>query len=165
MIISLIAAMNKKRVIGKNGSLPWKLPEDLRRFKRLTLEHPIIMGRKTFEAIGRPLPGRTNIVLTRDMSYQSPGCTVVHYQDEALARAENTKSDEVFIIGGAEIYAQFLPRADKMYLTFVEHDGEGDARFPEFDADEWIETERIENKKDEAHAYDYAFVILERRNK
>lgn len=163
MTISLVAAMNKKMVIGKSGSLPWKLPEDLRRFKRLTLEHPVIMGRKTLEAIGRPLPGRVNIVLTHYKSYLAPGCQVVHSREEALARAEETQKDEVFIIGGAEIYAQFLEKADKMYLTLVDYDGGGDARFPEFDAGQWIETERVENKKDETNEYDYTFVTLVRK--
>lgn len=124
---------------------------------------PIVMGRKTFESFGaKPLPGRLNIVLTRDTSYRAEGVTVVSSLDAALAAAGNV--DEVMIIGGAELYAQVLPRADRLYLTFVHGDFEGDAFFPQFDHAVWRETNRTEHAADEKHAYSYSFVVLERRS-
>lgn len=147
MKISLIAAISKNKVIGRDGKLPWYLPEDLKRFKELTSSHVIIMGRKTFESIGRPLPNRTNIVITRDESFAPEGVIVAHSIDEALKvgkekeififheRLRNGKEDfkpEIFIIGGGQIYAQSMQFADRLYLTVVEEEIEGDTYFPDY---------------------------------
>ena len=132
MIVSLIAAMARNHVIGKDNQLPWKLPEDLKRFKAITLGHPIIMGRKTFDSLGRPLPGRENIVLSRRPGLVLPGATVFGSLAEAFERFAGT-DNEVFVIGGAEIYAQALSRADRLYLTRIDADFPGDAFFPEVD--------------------------------
>ncbi|MBI2651863.1 type 3 dihydrofolate reductase [Candidatus Woesearchaeota archaeon] len=140
MIISLIAAMGKNRIIGKNNSLPWRLPEDMKRFKQLTLGKPVVMGRKTFESIGKPLPNRTNIIITHDKNYKAEGCIIVHSVKEALKTAEGNK--EVMIIGGEKIFREFLPIADRMYLTFIDEDFEGDAYFPEYDKEEWKEVRK-----------------------
>ena len=156
MQISLIAAMGKNRVIGKNNSLPWKLPEDMKRFKELTLGKPVIMGRKTFESIGKPLPNRKNIILTRDKNYKAKECIVVHSKEDALKAAEG--NEEIMIIGGEQIFREFLQKADKMYLTFIDEYFEGDTYFPEYNRDEWKEVQREEHKND----YKYTFVNLER---
>lgn len=156
MIISLIAAMGKNRVIGKDNSLPWKLPADMKRFRELTLGKSVMMGRKTFESIGKPLPNRTNIILTRDKNYKAEGCVVVHSAEEALKAAKG--SGEIMIAGGEQIFKEFLEKADRMYLTFIDKDFDGDAYFPEYSKDEWKETKREEHKND----YKYTFVDLER---
>lgn len=161
MTISIIAAVAKNRVIGKDNKLPWNLPADLKHFKDLTLGKPIVMGQKTFESIGKPLPGRTNVVLTLDKSFNPSGCIMAHSIEEALEKAGNCQ--EVMICGGASVYKQFLPRADKMYLTLIEGDFEGDAYFPEFDWQDWQETERIENQPDKENHYKYTFLILARK--
>ena len=140
MTVSLIAAVASNGVIGRRGALPWKLPGDLARFKRLTMGHPVIMGRSTFQSMGRPLPGRTNIVLSRDAHLRIPGCTVVHGAAEALQAASGTGTDESFVIGGAEVYALFLPEAGRMYLTWVDADVEGDAVFPPVEWSQWKPT-------------------------
>ncbi len=160
MKISLIAAMADNGVIGRNNRLPWRLSADLQRFKALTMGKPIVMGRKTWESIGRPLPGRTNIVVTRDVGYRAEGCVVVHSIDQALEVAAG--SDEVMVIGGANLYRQLLDRADRLYLTQVRADVEGDAWFPDFDRAQWREVERESHSRDEKNEYDYAFVTLER---
>ena len=156
MIISLIAAMGRNRVIGKDNSLPWKLPEDMKRFKELTLGKPVIMGRKTFESIGKPLPNRKNIILTRYKNYKAKECIVVHSVEEALKTIKG--NEEVMVIGGEQIFREFLQKADKMYLTFIDEYFEGDTYFPEYNKDEWKEVQREEHKDD----YKYAFVNLER---
>ena len=156
MIISLIAAMGRNYVIGKDNSLPWKLPEDMKRFKELTLNKPVVMGRKTFESIGKPLPDRKNIILTRDKNYSVQGCIVVHSAEEALKAAKGT--EEVMIIGGEQIFKEFLPIANKMYLTFIDEEFEGDAYFPEYSVNEWKEVKKEEHEND----YKYAFVDLEK---
>ncbi|MBI2653965.1 type 3 dihydrofolate reductase [Candidatus Woesearchaeota archaeon] len=158
MIISLIAAMGRNKVIGKDNSLPWKLPEDMKRFKELTTGKPVVMGRKTFESIGKPLPNRKNIILTRDKNYKADGCIVVHSVNGALNAAKG--SNEVMIIGGANIYGQFLPIANKMHLTLIDADFEGDAYFPEYDKNEWKEMKREEHKSDK---YGFVFVEMNRR--
>jgi dihydrofolate reductase len=160
MIISLIVAMAANRVIGRQNKLPWRLPNDLRRFRALTLGKPVIMGRKTFESIGRPLDGRHNIVVSRNPDYRAEGCTVVHSSEAALAAAGSAA--EIFVIGGAELYAQFLPRADRLYLTLVHAQLEGDTYFPPFDQTRWREIEREEHQADGRHAFDYTFLVLER---
>lgn len=166
IIISLIAALDSKHAIGKKKALPWYLPADLKRFKELTMGHPIIMGRKTYESIGKPLTGRANIVLTREARYEAAGCKVVHSVEQALEAARNAPndSDEVFVIGGAEIFREFLPRADKMYLTLIDHDFGGDVFFPEFDKTEWREVTREPHVPDEKNPYPYTFSVLLRNN-
>ena len=160
MKISLIAAMAENHVIGRNNQLPWRLPADLKRFKALTMGKPIVMGRKTWESLGRPLPGRTNIVITRDIGYQAEGCVVVHSIDQALEVAAG--SDEVMVIGGAKLYQQMLDRADRLYLTLVKSDVEGDTWFPEFDLTQWHEVQREAHSRDDKNEFDYEFVLLER---
>lgn len=157
MIISLIAAMSRNKVIGKDNKLPWKLPADMKRFRELTSGKPVIMGRKTFESIGKPLPNRKNIIITRDRNYKRDGCIIVHSAKDALKAAGD---GDVMIIGGAQIYAEFLPKANKMYLTFIDADFEGDAYFPEYNEDEWKEMNREEHVDNE---FSYAFVDLERK--
>src|SRR3989338_1455338 len=157
MIISLIAAMGRRRVIGKGNSLPWKLPADMERFKKLTSGKPVIMGRKTFESIGKPLLNRKNIILTRDKTYKAEGCIVVHASQDALKAANG--APEAVVIGGAQIYKEFLPMANRMYLTFIDEDFEGDAYFPEFDTNEWKETSKEEHSDVKLK---FAFVDLER---
>lgn len=163
--VSLIAALARNRVIGKDNQLPWRLPEDLKRFKELTMGHPVIMGRKTCDSIlqslGKPLPGRLNIVITRSRAYQAPGCRVVTSFEEALSTArEGPGANEVFVIGGAEIYRLALPRARRMYLTEIHADFDGNAWFPPFDAEDWRETSRDARA---APTYRYDFVQYERR--
>jgi dihydrofolate reductase len=134
MSLSLLVAMSRNRVIGRGNRLPWHLPSDLRRFKRLTMGHTIVMGRKTYESIGRPLPGRRMVVLTRQPDFAAPdGVVVAHALREALGRNE----DEIFIVGGADLFAQTLPLARKLYLTLVEAEIEGDTYFPEWDGSQW----------------------------
>ena len=157
-LTALVAALARNRVIGVGNRLPWRLPEDLARFKRLTMGAPVIMGRKTRESIGRPLPGRRNIVVTRERAATWEGCVVAHSLDEALALADDAA--EAFVIGGAELYAQALPRADRLYLTLIDADYAGDAWFPEFDAAAWREVARESGVS--ADGLGYAFVDYER---
>lgn len=163
MIISIIAALGKNLVVGKNNALPWNLPADMEHFRQLTRGKPVIMGQKTFESIGKPLAGRINIVLTLDENFNPPNCTVVHSIEEAMSAAKSYP--EAMICGGVSIYCQFLPLADRMYLTLIEGDFEGDAFFPEFNWNDWQETERIENEPDEANPYKYTFLTLENKKK
>lgn len=160
-VISLIAALAENGVIGQNNALPWRLPEDLKRFRRLTTGHAVIMGRRSYESIGRPLPDRANIVVTRDSAFRAPGCTVVRSVEEALEAAAG--DNEVFVIGGGQIYAQALARADRLYLTLVHADIGGDVFFPRFDADDWREISRVYHTADERHAHAFSFVTLDRR--
>lgn len=160
MIISLVAAMGRNRVIGKDNALPWKLPADMKRFREITTGHPIVMGRATFESIGRALPNRLNIVMTRDKNYTAEGCRIVHSLQEALQAGAG--NDEVMVIGGTSIFVQFLPLAERIYLTVIDHDFEGDAYFPEFDETQWRETERRAYEPDEKNLYRYTFLTLER---
>lgn len=139
-VISLVAAMARNRVIGAGGRMPWHLPEDLKRFKKLTMGAPLIMGRKTHDSIGGPLPGRRNIVVTRRPGAIFRGCEVAHSLDEALALAGD--APEVFVIGGAELYRAALPRAERLYLTRIDAEYPGDTVFPEFDPADWRETAR-----------------------
>lgn len=161
MKISIIAAMGYNRVIGKENRMPWHMPADLRRFRSLTIGKPVIMGRNTYESIGRPLPKRSNIVVTRARDYQAPGCTVVQSLDDALACAG--EAEEVMIIGGARLYEQFLPRADRLYLTLVEAKIDGDTFFPEYTRADWEETFREPHDADAANPYPYTFIVLDRR--
>ena len=161
MKISLISAVGRNRVIGKNNQMPWHLPADLKYFKSITMGKPIVMGRKTFESLGRPLPGRDNIILTRNTTYQAEGCQVIHHVDELTSV---TDAEEVMIIGGAEIYAAFLPVASHLYLTEVSCELDGDTWFPEFTAADWeivlIETHHA----DEKNPCDLRFMRYDRRN-
>jgi dihydrofolate reductase len=159
--LELVVAVARNGVIGRGNALPWHLPEDLRYFKRLTLGGPILMGRRTWESIGRPLPGRTNLVLTRSAGFEAPGATVVHTLDEALAAAGAAPA--LRVIGGAELYRLCLPSAAVLYLTEVDADIEGDVHFPAWDRKDWVEVRREAHPADARHAYGYAFVTLERR--
>ncbi|HYL70402.1 MAG TPA: type 3 dihydrofolate reductase [Candidatus Dormibacteraeota bacterium] len=160
-LISLIVAMAQNGVIGRGNALPWRLPEDLKRFREYTLGKPILMGRKTFESIGRPLPGRLNLVLTRDPHWHGEGVTAVHSVEEALQRTRD--SEELVAIGGAEIYRLLLPLARRIYLTHVHADVAGDAFFPAFDPAQWDDVDYRVHPADERHAYPVTFVTLERR--
>ncbi len=160
--ISLIAAMAHHRVIGIRNRMPWHLPSDMKWFRLHTLGKPIVMGRKTFESFGaKPLPKRTNIIITRDVGYQAADCVVVNSIDAAIAAAGDV--EEIMIIGGASFYEQMLARADRMYLTYVDTEIEGDAWFPEFDESQWREVERHHHPADDKNPYPHDFVILERR--
>ena len=158
--ISLVVAMARNRVIGRDNQLPWHLPADLKHFKAITIGKPVVMGRKTYESIGRPLPERTNIVVTRDPDYRAEGCLVVNSAEAAIEAAGAV--DEVMIIGGGQFYEEMLPRADRLYLTEVHEDVEGDAWFPEFDRGAWRELEREDCQPDERNPHAYSFLVLER---
>ncbi len=155
-LISLIVAMANNRVIGKENQMPWHLPADLGHFKAVTLGKPIIMGRKTYESIGRPLPGRQNIILTRDSDYTVDGCDCVGSLEEALALVKNV--EEVMIIGGGHLYSETITQADRLYLTFIDLDVDGDTQFPEFEHLSLTEVKREKHLKDEKNPYDYEFV-------
>ena len=158
-MIALVVAMAENNVIGKNNQLIWHLPADLNHFKNLTTGHPIIMGRKTYESIGKPLPNRTNIVITRQQDFKPEGVLVAHSLSEALMLAQQLDVN-IFVIGGAEIYKQAMFLADTIYLTEVHQAFEGDTFFPEINTLLWVETEREEHQADEKNPYDYAFVKL-----
>ena len=159
-MISLIAAIGRNRVIGHNNTLPWRLPADMRHFRRVTMGKPVLMGRKTFESLGKPLAGRTNIIITRDTTYAVSDCRVVHSLAEGLTTA--SRHDEILVLGGADIFAQFLPHATRLYLTYVHADFEGDAFFPPFDDADWVETERSELLADTENPHACSFLTLER---
>jgi dihydrofolate reductase len=158
--ICLIAALAANRVIGNNNALPWHLPADLKRFKALTMGHPVVMGRKTYESIGRPLPGRRNLVITRNRGYSAPGCDIVHSLDDAIAACRGTKI--IFIIGGAELYRESLPRAHRLEFTEIHAEFEGDAAFPEFPPVEWREAAREIHEAEAGVLFRYDFVRYER---
>ncbi|MEK7582988.1 MAG: dihydrofolate reductase [Patescibacteria group bacterium] len=160
MIISLIAALGANRVIGDHNRLPWNLPADLKHFKEITSGHPIIMGRKTYDSIGRPLPQRRNMVITRQADLVIPGCEVVSSLEDALRLVQ--EEQEVFIIGGAQIFEQALPLANRMYLTLIEKDFPGDAHFPSYEAAQWRVTEEKKFPADAENPFEYSFVTLER---
>lgn len=158
--ITQVVAMAENRVIGRDNALPWHLPADLAHFKRLTMGKPIVMGRKAFEAIGRPLPGRHNIVLTRNRGYAAEGCTVVHTLDEAIVAAGDV--EEVAVIGGEQIYRQFLPRADRIHLTVVHAEVDGDTWFPPLEEGAWRTVGREFRPADDKNPYAMSFLQLER---
>lgn len=166
MRISLIVALTDNRVIGRGNKMPWHLPNDLKYFKRMTTGKPVLMGRKTFESIGKPLPGRTNIVITRQNDWQASGVQVVHNLDEGLELATRLSlidgSEEVMVIGGAQIYREVLPQAHRLYLTQIHTHIDGDAFFPEISEDQWREAGREDHKADHANSYDHSFVVLDR---
>jgi dihydrofolate reductase len=166
MYKTLMVAMARNRVIGRNNKLPWYLPEDLKYFKRTTLGKPMVMGRKTFESVGRPLPGRANLVVTRNTAWQHPGVRVFHDLASAYrgaeAQAEIDGVDEVMVIGGGEIFTEALPGADRLYLTQVHAEVAGDAYFPEIDWDQWREISREDFTASDNNPYDYSFVRYDR---
>jgi len=159
--IAIIAAVARNGVIGHRNRMPWHLPEDLKRFRRLTLGHAVIMGRRTFESIGKPLAGRSNIVVTRSPDWTRPGCHAAHSLDAALA-AVHERAD-AFVIGGAEIYALALALARRLHMTEIERDFEGDAFFPEFDRSNWREISRESRVLDGAGGFSYHFVAYDPR--
>lgn len=158
--ISLVVAMTRNRVIGRDGGMPWHLPDELKHFKAVTLDHPIVMGRNTHESIGRALPGRPNIVVTRNRDYTAEGCRVAHSLDEALL--DCAEWEEVMIIGGGQLYREALPQADRIHLTLIDVELEGDTFFPEIDMAEWQEAELDTHSADERHEYAYRCLQLDR---
>jgi dihydrofolate reductase len=162
IMISIIAAMDQNRLIGVNNQLPWKLPADMRWFRRNTLGKPVIMGRKTFESLGKPLPDRPNIVVTRDTAFQAEGCRVFTDIEAALSYAA-TLGDELMVIGGASFYEQMLARADRLYLTMIHQAFEGDAWFPAYDVNDWRILQREDHNADVKTPFSYSFVVLERK--
>ena len=164
-MISFIVAMDNNRVIGKDNQLPWHLPADLKFFKKTTMGHPIVMGRKTHESIGKPLPGRENIIVTRNERYHSEGCTVFHSVEELIRLdAENTDK-EIFVIGGAELFRTMFPFADRLYITQIDHEFAGDTYFPDYNESDWYLASSDKGVKDEKNPYDYFYNIYDRRAK
>lgn len=156
----MIVAMAKNRVIGADGKIPWHLPNELQLFKRVTMGHHIIMGRKTFDSIGRLLPGRTTVIVTRQKDYAVAGAKVAHSLDAAVALCAG--DDEIFVIGGGELYRAALPLADRVYLTVVDAEPAGDTRMPELESAQWRLAETEQFSKDERHAHDYRFEVHDR---
>jgi len=165
MRLSILVAMARNRVIGQNNTLPWHLPADLKHFKSLTMGHPIIMGRKSYESIGKPLPGRTNIIVTKQLNFQASGTAIVNSIDEALERSKEASftNNESFIIGGAELYQQTLKLCHRMYITEIQSNFEGDTFFPEFNQNDWQETARERHQGNDKAELAYHFVILDRK--
>lgn len=163
MKISMIAAMAHDRVIGQDNRMPWHLPADLAHFKRVTLGKPVLMGRKTFESIGRPLPGRRNLVISRNPGYQADGIEVVGSVEAALALLTDSEVAELMVIGGGHLYGEMLPQADRLYLTQIDLAVEGDTRFPVFDDGQWHCVERESYPADEKNPYPYRFETWQRR--
>ena len=161
MTVSLVVAASTNNVIGRDGGLPWHLPDDLRHFKRITTGKPLIMGRRTFESIGKPLPERQNIVMTRDPDYAAEGCDVVSSVDEALELAGD--AEEVMVIGGGQVYRDFLPRADRIYMTRVQAEVQGDTLFPDFDKNAWRLVSSEHHAADDRHGYAFEMMVFERR--
>jgi dihydrofolate reductase len=153
--------MARNRVIGRDNRLPWRLPADLAYFKQVTMGHPVVMGRRTYESIGKPLPGRLNIVVSRNPAFRAPGCTVVSSLDEAWRVGAD--APEVSVIGGTSLFAESLPVADRIHLTEVEAEVPGDTWFPEFDRSEWHQSEVLRHPADERHAYPFRIVVLDRK--
>lgn len=163
-MISFVVAMDQNRVIGKDNDIPWHLPEDLKFFKRVTMGHPIVMGRKTYESIGKPLPGRENIIVTRNKDYEAEGCIILHSIDELKKWIDENKPEEVSIIGGAQLFKDTFPIADRLYITEIHHEVEGgDTFFPEFPESEWTLTSKEKGIKDEKNPYDYYFTVYDRK--
>ncbi|MEC0252619.1 dihydrofolate reductase DfrA [Bacillus halotolerans] len=161
-MISFIFAMDANRLIGKDNDLPWHLPNDLAYFKKITSGHSIIMGRKTYESIGRPLPNRKNIVVTSAHDSEFPGCTVVSSIEDVLQTTSDT--EECFVIGGAQLYTALFPYADRLYMTKIHHRFDGDRYFPEFDESKWKLVSSEQGTKDEKNPYDYEFLVYEKKN-
>lgn len=160
MIVSLISAMGNGRVIGIENRLPWHLPADMKHFRMLTMGKPVLMGRKTFDSIGKPLPGRTNIVVSQDTDFQPEGVKVARSIAQALST--DKEAEEIMVIGGASFYAQLLPQAQRLYITQIHHDFSGDAFFPPWNPGEWREIEREDHDADDVNIYPYSFITLSR---
>jgi dihydrofolate reductase len=160
--LSIIVAMAKNRTIGIDNTLPWRIPADLQHFKKLTMGHHMIMGRKTFDSIGKPLPGRTTVVVSRDHDLKIAGCTVAHSLSEAIASC--APDAQIFVVGGADIYTQALGLVDRLYITEIQQDVEGDAHFPEFDQDEWQEVSREIHHQEAPQPLEYHFVEYRRND-
>lgn len=160
MITSIIVAMDMNRVIGKDNQLPWRLPRELQYVKQTTMGHPIILGRKNYEAIGRPLPGRRNIVMTKDPQFSAEGCEIAHSVEEVYQLCEG--EEEIFIFGGEQIYKLFLEKTDKLYVTVIHHEFEGDTFFPEIDYNQWKEISKVQGITDEKNPYTYFYHVYER---
>jgi dihydrofolate reductase len=158
--IAFVVARDRRGVIGKGGRLPWRLPDDMKHVRELTVGKPLIMGRRTFDSIGKPLPDRTSIVLTRDPAFRCDGCLVARTPDEALALAG--EAAEVIVFGGAGVFKDFLPRADRIYMTEVDTEATGDTYFPPLDPTEWREVSRTAHPADSRHPFPFSFVTLER---
>jgi dihydrofolate reductase len=161
-MISFIVAMDDNRVIGKNNQLPWHLPEDLKFFKKVTMGHPIAMGRKTHESIGRLLPGRENIIITRNVDYHCEGATIF-YSIKDFVEYCRGQEEEIFVIGGAEILKETFPHCDRLYLTYIHEKFDGDTFFPEFDFNDWELKSSEKGIKDEKNPYDYEFCVYDRK--
>jgi dihydrofolate reductase len=159
MMISFVVAMARNRVIGKDNALPWRLKPDLKRFRQITMGHPIVMGRKTYESIGRPLEGRKNIVVSANPNFRADGVIVAKSIDEALASADG---GEIMVIGGADVFLQLLPRADRIHLTVIQQSFDGDIYFPELDETAWKETSREDIAPGVDAEFGYSFITLER---
>lgn len=163
--ITLVVAAGTNGVIGRDGDMPWHLPADLAHFKRVTLGKPVLMGRRTHESIGRPLPGRLNLVLSKDPAYHSEGCRTVGSLAEALAVAAREEAAELMVIGGGRVYVEALPLADRIFLTRVHAAPQGDTYFPALDPDEWLEASREERDADARNPFDLSFLELVRRRR
>lgn len=161
-MISFVWAMDENRVIGIDNQLPWHLPEDLKFFKKVTIGHPVAMGRKTHESIGRILPGRENIVITRNHHIKYEGCTMFYSIEEFISYYQS-KEEEVFVIGGAEIFRELLPVVDRLYLTMIYEKFEGDTYFPNFSIDDFKLVQKEKGIRDEKNPYDYEFLIYQRQ--
>lgn len=159
--LCIIVAMARNRTIGIDNTMPWRIPEDLKHFKALTMGHHMIMGRKTFDSIGKPLPGRTTVVVTRAPNLKIEGCIMAHSLEEAIAVCAG--DDKVFIVGGAELYQQALPLVDTLYITEIQQEVEGDAYFPEFDKGAWQAVSREQRSQTEPEALEYHFAVYQRR--
>ncbi|MBN8234622.1 dihydrofolate reductase [Halobacillus kuroshimensis] len=162
-MISFIFAMDRHQLIGKDNDLPWHIPNDFKFFKDMTWGKTIIMGRKTFESFGRPLPERKHIVLTSNESYDREGCTVIHSIDEILKLEQEQPDKEWFVIGGSVLFEKMLPYADRMYLTYIDAEFEGDTYFPPFNYDQWTLSSETKGMKDEKNPYDYYFRTYDRK--
>ncbi|NBJ69965.1 MULTISPECIES: dihydrofolate reductase [Clostridia] len=162
-MISLLVAMDKNRVIGLNNNLPWHLPKDLRFFKETTMNHPVIMGRKTFESIGKPLPHRRNVVLTKKGGDFPKEVEVIHDLQTLLQWNQDQPGEEYFVIGGAHVFEQILGEADRMYITWIDHSFTGDTYFPAFSKEDWQLVSKVKGKKDEKNPYDYYFLRYDRK--
>ncbi|TMU86840.1 dihydrofolate reductase [Bacillus sp. BHET2] len=161
-MISFIWAMDQNQLIGKENGLPWRLPEDLKYFKKTTDGHGMVMGRKTFDSIGKPLPNRENVILTKNTSFQPEGCLVLHSVDDVLNWAEERES-EIFIMGGREIYKQFIPHVDKLYVTEIHHEFEGDTTMPSIPWENFTCISSMNGKKDEKNPFNYEFKVYVRK--
>jgi dihydrofolate reductase len=153
-------AMDIQQAIGLGKELPWRLPADLAYFKRTTMDHTILMGRKTYESIGKPLPNRTNVILTKNKDFIAEGCLIVHSVEEAK---EQFKNEEIFVIGGAEVFKLFMSAVDRLYITLIEREFKSDTYFPEFDIDDWELVSSEDGIKDDKNPYDYSFLIYTKR--